>query len=145
MFDELSAVEPEYIHDRQAALPGFAYSVHLSADLITFRDKTFHLDTQSGKRFPRVGEPGEQSFESVGDFRVVLDVPIADQCGGGLEIARESAVPQRRSICFADRDALVLAALEQYHGDLVRAIEDVEAASDDPVETLRTCTHVLGA
>jgi AcrR family transcriptional regulator len=45
---------------------------------------------------------------------------------------------------FADRDALVLAALERHHGDLVHAIDDAEAAVGDPVDKLRARIRVLG-
>ncbi|WP_433680840.1 TetR/AcrR family transcriptional regulator [Nocardia sp. CA-119907] len=45
---------------------------------------------------------------------------------------------------FADRDALVLAALERYHAELVRAIDEAVAAVDDPVEQLRARIRVLG-
>ncbi|MEU4549448.1 TetR/AcrR family transcriptional regulator [Nonomuraea dietziae] len=46
---------------------------------------------------------------------------------------------------FADRDALVLAVLSRCHDQLTRAVDDAEAASDDPVAQLRARTLVLGA
>jgi AcrR family transcriptional regulator len=46
---------------------------------------------------------------------------------------------------FADRDALVLAVLNRCHDQLTRAVDDAEAASDDPVAQLRARTLVLGS
>ncbi|MDL4819780.1 TetR/AcrR family transcriptional regulator [Actinomadura opuntiae] len=46
---------------------------------------------------------------------------------------------------FADRDALVLAAMERSHADLVRAADEAEDAAGDPVGGLRARVHVMGA
>jgi AcrR family transcriptional regulator len=46
---------------------------------------------------------------------------------------------------FADRDALVLAAMRRGHDDLMAAIEAAEAVSDDPAEKLRARILLLGA
>ncbi|HZD68434.1 MAG TPA: TetR/AcrR family transcriptional regulator [Actinomycetes bacterium] len=46
---------------------------------------------------------------------------------------------------FADRDALVLAVLNRCHDELTRALDDAEAASDDPAAQLRARVLVLGA
>jgi AcrR family transcriptional regulator len=45
---------------------------------------------------------------------------------------------------FADRDALVLAAMERSHADLVRACDEAEAAAGDPVAGLRARVLVMG-
>jgi AcrR family transcriptional regulator len=45
---------------------------------------------------------------------------------------------------FADRDALVLAALERCHHELMQAVDEAEATTDDPVAKLRARTLVLG-
>ncbi|MBO2458672.1 TetR/AcrR family transcriptional regulator [Actinomadura violacea] len=45
---------------------------------------------------------------------------------------------------FADRDALVLAAMERSHADLVRACDDAEAAAGGPVGGLRARVQVMG-
>jgi AcrR family transcriptional regulator len=45
---------------------------------------------------------------------------------------------------FADRDALVLAAMERSHADLVRAADEAEAAAGDPVGGLRARVQVMG-
>ncbi|TDW24611.1 TetR family transcriptional regulator [Kribbella kalugense] len=47
-------------------------------------------------------------------------------------------------IHFADRDALVFAALEQSTADLIRDLDEAEASSDDPVEQLRARLLFLG-
>jgi AcrR family transcriptional regulator len=47
-------------------------------------------------------------------------------------------------IHFADRDALVLAALERFHRDLVDAVDQAESGSADPVGRLRARVLVLG-
>ncbi|MCX5265810.1 TetR/AcrR family transcriptional regulator [Streptomyces sp. NBC_00199] len=46
---------------------------------------------------------------------------------------------------FPDRDALVLAALERCHQDLMLAVRQAELAEDGPVAQLRARTLVLGA
>jgi AcrR family transcriptional regulator len=48
-------------------------------------------------------------------------------------------------IHFADRDALVLAAMRRGFQDLLDAIETAEAASDDPAAKLRARIVLLGA
>ncbi|MCP2341547.1 TetR/AcrR family transcriptional regulator [Actinomadura rupiterrae] len=45
---------------------------------------------------------------------------------------------------FSDRDALVLAALERCHGDLVRTVDAVGGEAGDPVAGLRARALVLG-
>jgi AcrR family transcriptional regulator len=45
---------------------------------------------------------------------------------------------------FADRDALVLAAMRRCHQDLMRAVDESEAFSDDPVAQLRARTILMG-
>jgi AcrR family transcriptional regulator len=45
---------------------------------------------------------------------------------------------------FADRDALVLAALERGHRDLTAAVESAETAEKNPVAALRARIRVLG-
>jgi AcrR family transcriptional regulator len=47
-------------------------------------------------------------------------------------------------IHFADRDALVLAALERSHRDLMRSLDEAEASTDDPVGQLRARLLFLG-
>ncbi|MEV4259279.1 TetR/AcrR family transcriptional regulator, partial [Spirillospora sp. NPDC049652] len=47
-------------------------------------------------------------------------------------------------IHFADRDALVLAALERAHHDLTRAVDEAEENQADPVARLRARVLLLG-
>lgn len=46
---------------------------------------------------------------------------------------------------FADRDALVLAAMRSSHADLVRASDEAEAAAGEPVGGLRARVQVMGS
>lgn len=60
-------------------------------------------------------------------------------------VAREVGVAATSVyIHFSDRDALVLAALEGCHRELMVSIEAAEAAVDDPVGKLRTRLLCLG-
>jgi AcrR family transcriptional regulator len=45
---------------------------------------------------------------------------------------------------FADRDALVLAALERFHHDLVQTLDQADADATDPAARLRARIHLLG-
>ncbi|MFE7796166.1 TetR/AcrR family transcriptional regulator [Nocardia sp. NPDC057440] len=100
--------------------------------------------TQRGRN-PR-GQGGRLREDIVAAAIGLLDTLGDDQALSMRAVAREiGSAATSVYLHFADRDALVLAALEQYHGDLVRAIDDAEAAADDPVGKLRARTHVLGA
>ncbi len=68
-----------------------------------------------------------------------------DQALSLRAVAREVGVAATSVyIHFADRDALVLAALERFHRDLVQAVDQAEAGSADPVATLRARVLLLG-
>ncbi|MFD0365827.1 TetR/AcrR family transcriptional regulator [Nocardia sp. GCM10030253] len=96
-------------------------------------------------RNPR-GQGGRLREEIVAAAIELLDTLGDDQALSMRAVAREiGSAATSVYLHFADRDALVLAALERYHGDLVRAIDAAEAASDDPVDKLRARTRVLGA
>ncbi|MBO2454138.1 TetR/AcrR family transcriptional regulator [Actinomadura barringtoniae] len=47
-------------------------------------------------------------------------------------------------IHFADKDELVVAALERCHNDLIRDLDQAEASAVDPVGRLRARLHFLG-
>ncbi|MFG1709825.1 TetR/AcrR family transcriptional regulator [Nonomuraea sp. M3C6] len=75
----------------------------------------------------------------------LLDELADDQALSMRAVAREVGIAATSVyIHFADRDALVLAALEQCHRDLVRSLERAESASADPVARLRGRLHFLG-
>ncbi|MDX6314654.1 MAG: hypothetical protein QOF84_2183 [Streptomyces sp.] len=76
----------------------------------------------------------------------LLDELADDQALSLRAVAREVGIAATSVyIHFADRDALVLAALERCHHDLVRAVDEAEATSADPVGKLRARTRLLGA
>ncbi|MET8155022.1 TetR/AcrR family transcriptional regulator [Sphaerisporangium sp. NPDC005289] len=76
---------------------------------------------------------------------VLLDELADDQALSLRAVARHIGIAATSVyIHFADRDALVLAALERCHHDLVRGIDQAEAASPDPVARLRGRTLFLG-
>ncbi len=75
----------------------------------------------------------------------LLDERADDQALSLRAVAREVGVAATSVyIHFADRDALVLAAMEHCHHDLMHAVDQAGAASADPVESLRARTLVLG-
>jgi AcrR family transcriptional regulator len=69
-----------------------------------------------------------------------------DQALSMRAVAREVGIAATSVyLHFADRDALVLAALEHCHTGLLRAVDDAEAGAPDPVAALRARTSLLGA
>ncbi|MGW2823556.1 TetR/AcrR family transcriptional regulator [Streptomyces sp. NPDC001443] len=75
----------------------------------------------------------------------LLDELADDQALSLRAVAREVGIAATSVyIHFADRDALVLAALEHCHAGLLRAVDAAEAGVD-PVAALRARTAVLGA
>jgi AcrR family transcriptional regulator len=76
----------------------------------------------------------------------MLDALGNDQALSLRAVAREIGVAATSVyLHFPDRDALVLAALERCHRDLMSAAERAEAAADGPVAQLRARVLVLGA
>ncbi|KAB2348894.1 TetR/AcrR family transcriptional regulator [Actinomadura rudentiformis] len=75
----------------------------------------------------------------------LLDELGDDQALSMRAVAREvGSAATSVYLHFADRDALVLAVLNRCHDQLTQAVDDAEAASDDPVAQLRARTLVLG-
>ncbi|MFC4587615.1 TetR/AcrR family transcriptional regulator [Sphaerisporangium corydalis] len=75
----------------------------------------------------------------------LLDELADDQALSLRAVAREIGIAATSVyIHFADRDALVLAALERCHQDLLQAVDRAEAASADPVAKLRARTLLIG-
>ena len=76
----------------------------------------------------------------------LLDELADDQALSLRAVAREVGIAATSVyIHFADRDALVLAALEHCHAGLLRAVDDAESGAADPVAALRARTALLGA
>ena len=108
-------------------------------------DATSPPERRTRGRNPR-GQ-GERLREDVIAATVrLLDELADDQALSLRAVAREINVAATSVyIHFSDRDALVLAALERCHQDLVRSIDRAEATAADPVARLRARTLVLGA
>ncbi|QFY09501.1 TetR family transcriptional regulator [Nonomuraea phyllanthi] len=105
------------------------------------------MNAISGPR-PRGRNPrgqGERLREDIVAAAVrLLDELADDQALSMRAVAREVGIAATSVyIHFADRDALVLAALEQSHRDLVRTLERAETGAD-PVARLRGRLLFLG-
>ncbi|WP_433434986.1 TetR/AcrR family transcriptional regulator [Nonomuraea sp. CA-141351] len=75
----------------------------------------------------------------------LLDELADDQALSLRAVAREIGIAATSVyIHFADRDALVFAAMERCNSDLINAIDQAEAASDDPVAKLRARVLLQG-
>jgi AcrR family transcriptional regulator len=75
----------------------------------------------------------------------LLDELADDQALSLRAVAREIGIAATSVyIHFDDRDALVFAALRRCHDDLIQAVEQAEADSDDPVAKLRARTLLQG-
>jgi AcrR family transcriptional regulator len=76
----------------------------------------------------------------------LLDELADDQALSLRAVARDVGIAATSVyIHFADRDALVLVAMERCQRDLLRAVDQAEAGSDDPAAKLRARTLLLGA
>jgi AcrR family transcriptional regulator len=75
----------------------------------------------------------------------MLDESADHQALSLRAVAREVGIAATSIyIHFADRDALVLAALERAHGDLMESVQHAADGAPDPVAKLRARVHVLG-
>src|SRR3954465_14240883 len=103
-----------------------------------------HMDTtpstQAGPPAGRRGRnprgQGERLREDiVGAALRLLDEHGDDQALSMRAVAREVGVAATSVyIHFADRDALVLAALERFHRELLEAVDRAETGAADPAE-----------
>ena len=76
----------------------------------------------------------------------ILEELADDQALSLRAVAREVGIAATSVyIHFADRDALVLAALERCHTDLQRTVDDAESGAADPAAALRARAALLGA
>jgi AcrR family transcriptional regulator len=89
---------------------------------------------------------GERLREDIVSAALRLLEELADDQALSLRaVARDIGIAATSVyIHFDDRDALVLAAMKRCHGDLMRAVDEAEAASDDPVARLRARILLLG-
>ncbi|MFC1433812.1 TetR/AcrR family transcriptional regulator [Streptacidiphilus sp. N1-3] len=96
-------------------------------------------------RNPR-GQGERLHAEIVGAAVRLLDQLADDQALSLRAVAREVGIAATSVyIHFADRDALVLAALEHCYAGLLRAVDEAESGAADPVAALRARTALLGA
>jgi AcrR family transcriptional regulator len=107
-------------------------------------DRTSSAQSSARGRNPR-GQ-GERLREDIVSAALrLLDELGDDQALSLRAVAREIGIAATSVyIHFADRDALVLAAMERCHRDLMRAVDRAEAISADPVAELRARTVLLG-
>ncbi|MFI6326049.1 TetR/AcrR family transcriptional regulator [Nonomuraea sp. NPDC050556] len=99
---------------------------------------------ETRRRNPR-GQ-GELLRAQIVDAAIALLDELADDQALSLRaVAREVGIAATSVyIHFADRDALVLASLEQVHRDLMAAVDLAEEEGEGPVAKLRARTLLLG-
>jgi AcrR family transcriptional regulator len=101
---------------------------------------------QGGARGRNPRGQGERLREDIVSAALrLLDELADDQALSLRAVAREVGIAATSVyIHFADRDALVLTALERCHHDLIQAVDQAETAGADPVAQLRARTLLLG-
>jgi AcrR family transcriptional regulator len=108
-------------------------------------DATNPAQTARRGRNPR-GQGERLRAEIVDAALRLLDELADDQALSLRAVAREVGIAATSVyIHFADRDALVLAALEQCYTDLMRSVDNAETSAADPVAALRARAVLLGA
>ncbi|WP_245687217.1 TetR/AcrR family transcriptional regulator [Streptacidiphilus griseoplanus] len=103
--------------------------------------------TRAGARGRNPRGQGERLREEIVSTALRLLEELGDDASLSLRaVAREIGIAATSVyIHFADRDALVLAALERCHADLMSAVAHAEDSAADPVAALRARTLLLGA
>lgn len=102
---------------------------------------------QAGPRGRNRRGQGERLREEIVETACrMLDELADDQALSLRAVAREAGIAATSVyIHFADRDALVLAALEQCHTDLLAVLDRAEDEAADPAAALRARMVLLGA
>ena len=105
-------------------------------------------DRETARSAPRGRNPrgqGERLRAEIIDTALRLLGELADDQALSLRaVAREVGIAATSVyIHFADRDALVLAALKHCYADLLRAADDAESGAADPVAALRARAALL--
>ncbi|MER6515170.1 TetR/AcrR family transcriptional regulator [Nonomuraea sp. NPDC001636] len=109
--------------------------------------------TTSAPASPRDGRQGRNPRgqgerlreDIIGAALRLLDELGDDQALSMRAVAREVGVAATSVyIHFADRDTLVLAALERFHRELVEAVDQAETGAADPAGKLRARVLLLG-
>ena len=93
----------------------------------------------AGPRRPNARGQGERLREEIISAAVEMLGELADDEALSLRaVARAVAIsPTSVYLYFPDRDALVAAAMERCHGEILQAADDAEAAQPDPALALR--------
>jgi AcrR family transcriptional regulator len=104
------------------------------------------MESKGGSRGRNPRGQGERLREEIVIAAVrMLDELADDQALSLRAVAREIGIAATSVyLHFADRDALVLAALERSHRDLMESVQQAADAAADPVAELRARTLVLG-
>jgi AcrR family transcriptional regulator len=89
---------------------------------------------------------GERLREEIVEAALrMLDELGDDQALSLRAVAREVGIAATSVyLHFADRDALVLTAIERWHGEMLRSIAEAEAGAPDPAAALRARILILG-
>src|SRR5947207_15997392 len=112
--------------------------------MMTLMDTT--TPAQRGARSPNRRGQGDRLREEIIEVAVrLLDELADDQALSLRAVAREIGIAATSVyIHFADRDALVLAAMERCHTDLINSIDRAEAETEDAAAKLRARVLLQG-
>jgi AcrR family transcriptional regulator len=93
----------------------------------------------AGPRRPNARGQGEQLREEIVSAAVQMLSDLAgDEALSLRAVARAVSIsPNSVYLYFPDRDALVAAAMQRCHAEMLQAVEDAEAAHQDPAPGLR--------
>src|ERR1700755_282341 len=102
-------------------------------------DDTTPAGLAAGPRRPNARGQGERLREEIISVAVQMLGQLADDEALSLRaVARAVSIsPTSVHLYFPDRDALVAAAMERCHSEMVQAADDAEAAHQDPALGLR--------
>src|ERR1700740_1373585 len=107
-------------------------------------DDTTSQALPAGPRRPNARGQGERLREEIISVAVQMLGDLADDEALSLRaVARALSIsPTSGSPSFPDRDALVAAAMQRCHAEMVQAADEAEAAHEDPALGLRA--RILG-
>ena len=102
-------------------------------------DDSTSANSSAGPRRPNARGQGEQLREEIVAAAVQMLEDLADDEALSLRaVARAVSIsPTSVYLYFPDRDALVAAAMERSHAQMVDAVDDAEGAGQDPALVLR--------
>src|SRR6201992_3549625 len=102
-------------------------------------DDTTSADLAAGPRRPTAGGQGERLREEIISAAVRMLGDLADDEALSLRaVARAGSIsPNSVYLYFPDRDALVAAAVQRCHAEMLQAADDAGAAHQDPALGLR--------